>query len=316
MFGRSAALFGITLGLVLALGGCGGAHHGRPALTPGAGQPPDVHFTGGSIPGVVYVGAGPDVSSLDAYRLSGPLSQAYRLTYSPMEIGLQGLTADSHAVVVDRLCCAGLEFVEQLNLALPGGLPGTVLGPGTDPALAPDGRFVHAVSDYQGCGCDALLLRPSLQGPDHVIYRLRHPGTIADAEWSPQGRLAIVVGTQLSNGAIDHPVIVLDPASAHPQRIDPGPTWVLVMGFSFGPHGELSYELRGRVVIRPAAGRPRTFLLNDWDAGCWLENGKIFVFDSLASTLGMLDPTTGAITPIGRYGHLNFVFAFACPPRS
>jgi hypothetical protein len=69
------------------------------------------------------------------------------------------------------------------------------------------------------------------------------------------------------------------------------------------------------VVIHLAAGGSRAFLLNDWHAGCWLQNGDIFVFDSFSSALGMLDPSTGGITPIGHYGHLNVLFAFDCPRR-
>ncbi len=309
-----AAALGATL--VLALGGCGGAHRTAAGPGPGAGQPPDVHFTGGSIPGTVYLGAGPDEGSFDGYRLSGPLPHAHRVTYSPTGLGLQGLAADARDVVVDRICCGGLEFLERLNPAAAGGLPGTVLAPGTDPALAPDGRFAHVQSDYRGCGCDALLVRTSLLGADRVAYQVAHPRTIIDAVWSPQGRLAIMVGTSLKDGAIGHAVILVDPDSAHQRLIDPGSTWVLESGIWFGPRGELSYELTGRVVIQPATGPPRSFLLNDWHAGCWLQNGTILVVDSLAAALGRLDPTTGAITTIGHYGSSTTAVVLDCPARS
>lgn len=45
----------------------------------------------------MYVGAGPDGVSLDAYRLSGPLDKTERLTYSPVGLGMNGLGANQHA---------------------------------------------------------------------------------------------------------------------------------------------------------------------------------------------------------------------------
>jgi hypothetical protein len=313
---RRAALVGFALLLTIALYGCGGSAHKPQGVTPGAGQPKDVRFTGGSVPGTVYLGVGPDINSLDAYRVSGPLSQTRRLTYSPNDAGLQGLAADAHAVVVDRLCCFGLEFLEQLNLDVPGGLPGTMLTPGTDPALAVDGSLAYARSDYQGCACDALLVRPSLLGRDRVVYRERHPGTIVNVVWSRQKRLAIIVGTLRRDGSINHPLILVDPGTPGQQTINPGPTWVLGSSIWFGPNGELSYQLPGKVVIRPPSGSPRTFLLNNWDAECWLQDGRIFMTDALDGAIGTLDPTTGAISTIGHFGHLNAVFVFDCPAAS
>ena len=150
MIGR----LGCAVALVLVLGGCGGTQRTQTTTTTtarGAGQGPTLHFSGGSVPGVVYVAGGPDELSLDAYRLSGPLSKARRLTYSPVGLGIDGLGANERDVAVQRICCGGLMFVEQLNLARHGGLPGTVLGSGGGAGLAPEGQFAHIVPDYPGC---------------------------------------------------------------------------------------------------------------------------------------------------------------------
>ncbi len=100
----------------LAVGGCGGTQRTQTTSTTttrGAGQGPTVHFTGGSVPGTVYVGVGPDDLSLDAYRLSGPLSRTQRVTYSPVGLGIQGLGANQHDVALQRICCGGLMFIEH-----------------------------------------------------------------------------------------------------------------------------------------------------------------------------------------------------------
>jgi hypothetical protein len=271
-----------------------------------------VHFTGGRVPGTVYVASGPDELSLDAYRLSGSLAQAQRLTYSPIGLGLDGLAANRDTVVVDRLCCGGLEFVEKLDPRRHGGLPGTVLATGTDPALSAAGRLARAVSDYRGCGCDALLMRPSLLGSDRVVYQIAHPGTIVTIAWSPDGRIAVLIGTRGQGGAINRPQILIDPGTAHQRRIDPGPSLVLTSGVWFGPRNELSYQANGRVVIYSASGSSRSFLLGSWNATCWLQNDKIFTVSFLHGALGTLDPRTGAVRTVGHFGHSD-LFVLDCP---
>ncbi len=237
---------------------------------------------------------------------------ARRITYSPLGLGLEGLAANRRDVVVDRLCCGGLEFIEKLNPSLRGGLPGTVLGNGSDPALSPAGRLARVVSDYQGCGCDALLVRPTLLGRDQVVYREAHPGTIVSTAWSPDNRLAVLVGTISASGALNRAEILIDPGTPRVRRIDPGGSVVLESGIWFGPRGELSYQLTGRVVIQPAAGQPRSFLLNTWNATCWLPNDTIFAVSFLNDAVGTLDPRTGAITPLGRFGQSD-LFVLDCP---
>ena len=157
MRGKPGRLIGYAVALVLVLAGCGATGRTQTTTTTsnagaGAGQGPTVHFTGGSVPGTVYLGVGPDELSLDAYRLSGPLSEAKRLTYSPVGLGIQGLGANQHDVVIQRICCGGLMFMEQLNLTRRGGLPGTVLGSGGAAGIAPDGQFAHVVQNYPGAG--------------------------------------------------------------------------------------------------------------------------------------------------------------------
>jgi hypothetical protein len=312
VLGRYTALAGYAVAVTLALGGCGGTH--RSVASAGAGQPPNARFTGETLPGTVYVAAGPDDVSLDAYRLSGPLPQARRITYSPLGLGVQGLAADHRDVVLDRLCCHGLEFLEQLNLERRGGLPGSVLGSGTDPGLSSDGRLARVVTGYDGCRCDALVVRPSLLGPDRVVYRDPHPGTIITDAWGPGDRLAVIVGTTRRDGTFADPEILIDPGTTHRRTIKPGSSLELTSGVWFGPRGEFSYELTGRVVIQPPTGGSRSFLLTDfWHAFCWLPNGKIFTASYLDGALGMLDPGTGAITTVGHYASSSLLFVLDCP---
>ncbi len=212
-----------------------------------------MHFTGGSVPGTVYLGVGPDELSLDAYRLSGPLSKAKRLTYSPVGLGIQGLGANQHDVVIQRICCGGLMFMEQLNLTRRGGLPGTVLGSGGAAGIAPDGQFAHVVQNYPGCGCDVLMVRPTLLGTDRIVYRDRHPGTILADTWSVENRLAAMVATTGKDGLFTNTEIVLYPGTPQQQTIKPAAMLDVDSGIWWGPQGQLSYEILGpRVVIRSA----------------------------------------------------------------
>lgn len=313
MIGR---LIGCAAALVLALAGCGSSQAPRSTTTTagGAGRGPTVHFTGGSLPGTVYVGVGPDDVSLDAYRLSGPLSKSERLTYSPVGLGINGLGASQRYVVIQRICCGGLMFLEQLNLGRRGGLPGTVLGSGGGAAIAPDGQFAHIVPNYPGCNCDALLVRPSLLGADRVVYRDPHPGTILGDVWSVDNRLAAMIATTGKEGAFNNTEIVLYPGTSRQQTIQPGAMLDIQSGIWWGPRGELSYEIFGpRVVIRSAAGQTKSFLLGNWHATCWFPNDTIFTVNELKSTFGSLNPNTGAITTIGRFPGNVSLFVLDCP---
>jgi hypothetical protein len=308
---------GCAVALVLVLAGCGAAKRTQTTTSTtaaGAGQGPTVHFTGGSVPGVVYLGVGPDDLSLDAYRLSGPLSKTERLTYSPVGLGIQGAGANQRDVVIQRICCGGLMFMEQLNLTRRGGLPGTVVGSGGAAGIAPDGQFAHIVQNYPGCGCDALLVRPTLLGTDRVIYRDRHPGTILADGWSVDNRLAAMIATTGKDGAFDNTEIVLYPGTSQQQTIKPAAMLNVQSGIWWGPRGQLSYEIIGpRVVIRSATGKSQSFLLGNWHATCWLHNDTIFTVNLLTSTFGSLNPNTGTITTIGRFPSSADLFVLDCP---
>jgi hypothetical protein len=310
-------LTGCAVALVLVLAGCGATHRTQTTTTTlaaGAGQGPTLHFTGGSVPGVVYLGGGPDELSLDAYRLSGPLSKAQRLTYSPVGLGIQGLGANQHDVVIQRICCGGLMFMEQLDLSRRGGLPGTVVGSGGAAAIAPDGQFAHVVQNYAGCACDVLMVRPTLLGADRIVYRDRHPGTILGDVWSVDNRLAAMIATTQPNGLYANTEIVLYPGTSRQQVVKPAAMLDVQSGIWWGPRGELSYEILGpRVVIRSAAGQSRSFLLGNWHATCWLRNDTIFTVNLLKSTFGSLDPNTGAITTIGRFPSSATLYVLDCP---
>lgn len=335
-------LFAATAVLVLALGGCGGGHHSTPA-TPattaaaGAGQAPTYRFTGGSVPGTVYLLVGPASNSLDAYRLSGPLSKAERLTYSPWRFGINGrtalegvnglvangiygLTANRRDVLITRVCCDKLGFIELLNPARHGGLPGTVIGP-IDPsavdAIAPDGRFAHSVPGYRGCQCDALLVRTSLFGRDHVVYRVPHPRRITGASWSASNRLAILVGTPAElNTSTRNPEIVLDPGTSGQHTIEAaGP--INLEGIWWGPRGEISYQVNEspRVVVRQPTGQTRSLLVKNETVSCWLPNDTLFTISLINNDLGTLNPRSGAVTTIGHYplDNLGSIFVLDCP---
>ena len=324
MRGKLARLIGCTAALALALGAlaaCGSSAQRTQtttATTPqaGAGQGPTVHFTG-YVPGTVYMGVGPDELSLDAYRLSGPLSKTERLTYSPVGLGIQALGANQHNVVISRVCCGGLEFMEQLKVDRRGGLPGVVLGSGNAESIAPDGQFAYFVQNYPGCKCDALLVRPSLLGTGRVIYREPHPGMILSAVWSPTNRLAILVGTYKADGTLVNNEVILYPGTAQQRIINPGAMIDAQAGIWWGPHGELSYELTGlqlQLVVRYSSGQTRSFLLGDWHATCWLPNDTIFGVDLLKDSFGMLNPTTGGtFKRIGGFPNDATLYVLDCP---
>jgi hypothetical protein len=308
---------GCAVALVLMIAGCGAGQHTQTTTSTtagGAGQGPTVHFSGGSLPGTVYLGVGPDDVSLDAYRLSGPLSNAQRLTYSPVGLGIQGLGANQHDVVIERICCGGLNFMEALNLSRRGGLPGTYVSSGDDGAISPDGQFAHVVQNYPGCDCDVLMVRPTLLGTDRLIYRDRHPGTILSDAWSVDNRLALMVATTGKNGLWTNTEIVLYPGTSQQQTIKPAAMLNVDSGIWWGPRGQLSYEILGpRAVIRSASGQSQSFLLGNWHATCWLHNGTIFTVNLLKSTFGTLNPSTGTITTIGRFPSSADLFVLDCP---
>lgn len=307
-------LIGCAVALVLALAGCGSAQVTQTTTAQGAGQGPTVRFTGGSLPGTVYLAVGPDDVSLDAYRLSGPLARTERLTYSPVGLGINGAGANQHDVVIQRICCGGLNFLEQLDLHRRGGLPGTVLGAGQDAAIAPNGSLAYVFPNYENCRCDALLVRPSLLGPDRVVYRDAHPSQILWDIWSADNRLAAVIGWYKSDGSIAENTILLDPGTAQQRTINPGAALDVQSGLWFGPQGELSYEILGpRAVIRSASGQSRSFLTGDWHPTCWLPNDTIFAVNLLKSTLGTMNPATGTVTTIGRFPSSAAVFILDCP---
>jgi hypothetical protein len=316
--GKRARLFGYAVALAVALAGCGAAGRTQTTTTTtsagGAGQGPTVHFRGGSLPGTVYLGVGPDELSLDAYRLSGPLPEAKRLTYSPVGLGIQGLGASQRYVVIQRICCGGLMFMEELNLTRRGGLPGTVLGSGGAAGIAPDGQFAHVVQNYPGCDCDVLMVRPTLLGTDRIIYRDSHPGTILSDVWSVSNRLAVLVATTGKDGLWTNTEVLLYPGTSQQQAIKPAAMIDVDSGIWWGPRGQLSYEILGpRVVIRSASGQSQSFLLGNWHATCWLHNGTIFTVNEIKSTFGTLNPNTGTITTIGRFPSSADLFVLDCP---
>lgn len=333
-------LLGCAVALVLALGGCGGGHHsaGTAPGTTGAGQAPTYRFTGGNVPGTVYLGIGPASNSLDAYRLSGPLSKAERLTYSPWRFGINGrtaleginglvangiygLTANRRDVLITRVCCDHLGFIELLDLRRHGGLPGTVVGPldptGVD-SIAPDGRFAHSVTDYRGCRCDVLLVRPSLFGRDRVVYRVPHPRRITGVSWGASNRLAILVGrpAELDTSTRD-PEIVLDPGTSMQHTIQAAGPIDTVDGIWWGPRDEISYQINdsARVVVRQPTGQTRSLLVKDAAVSCWLPNDTLFTISDNKNDLGTLNPRTGAVTTIGHYplDNVGAIFVLACP---
>ena len=205
-------------------------------------------------------------------------------------------------------------FMEQLNLTRRGGLPGTVLGSGGAAGIAPDGQFAHIVQNYPGCGCDALLVRPTLLGTDRIIYRDRHPGTILADGWSVDNRLAAMIATTGKDGAFDNTEIVLYPGTSQQQTIKPAAMLNVQSGIWWGPRGQLSYEIIGpRVVIRSATGQSQSFLLGNWHATCWLRNDTIFTVNLLKSTFGSLNPNTGTITTIGRFPSSADLYVLDCP---
>jgi hypothetical protein len=68
-----------------------------------------------------------------------------------------------------------------------------------------------------------------------------------------------------------------------------------------------------RVVIRSASGQNRSFLTNYWHPTCWLPDDTIFATNLLKSTLGTLNPATGAITTIGQFPSSAALFVLDCP---
>lgn len=317
MTDRLSRLVGCALALLLALalGACGGTRKAPPPATSsaGSGQGPTIHFGGGNLPGTVYFGAGPDLYSIDAYRVDGPLTKAQRITYSPVGLGLQGLAGNSSEVVLDRQCCGGLEFLERADLTRRGGLPGKFVADGTDPAVSSDGRFGYVVSNYENCGCDALLARPNLFGATSVIYKDPHPGTIAWTAISPTGELGIIVGKTQKDNVPSDLQILLDPGGTKQRRIQPDGPLTLTGGLWFGPRGELSFQVNGHVEIVSSSGKTQSVVLSSWQPQCWLPDDEILALSYAGGKVGLLNPRTGGtIKTIGSFSTNTNLFVLDC----
>jgi hypothetical protein len=144
------------------------------------------------------------------------------------------------------------------------------LGPGTLPALSPNGAMVAANTGAGAGASPALAIYSTTGGPKHTFFNVNQVGTGALA-WSPDSRyLAVALQDTTATKRVGHSaVMIIDTATWTATKVTSG----VVQGLSFAPstpdtlvYGRSSSQIFGsttNLFTVPAAGGSPTQLTTD-----------------------------------------------------
>lgn len=263
--------------------GCSSGDDERPQTEPKG--PPAVRFEGESLPGRIYLVAGPDQLNADVYRVQGALSDARRLTWGGR---VSALTARGGEVVVADARRSGSDRVESLDLGAPDALPGRVIDSrGQAPELSRSGRLTWSVPVYGSEGQNAgtrVYVSDAQGGERRIAYQ--SPRDLFSG-WGPDDRLAVLAGRG--------PELVLDPGTPRETALDPGLQSTL--NFQIAPDGTLWTLGRGAVAIVSPSGASRRLRTN-WLPLTWSPDGRS-ILAVRGVRLGLLSPRNGSVREIG-----------------
>lgn len=277
---RRAAWIGIAIAALV--GGCdSGEEQAQPPR-----EPAGVRFSGESLPGTLYLVAGPDELNADVYRVKGALSDARRLTWNGR---VSAISASRGEVVVADARGSGSDRVEFLNLGARDALPGRLIDPrGQAPDLSPSGRLTWSVPRYgpQGGNAGTRVYVSDAGGAGRRIA-FESPRDLF-AGWGPGERLAVLIG--------QGPELLLDPGTPSRRELDPGLPRTL--NFETARDGAVWALGRGAVAIVPPGGRARR-LRTPWLPLSWAPDGRS-ILAVRGRQLGLLSPADGSAREVGR----------------
>jgi hypothetical protein len=286
MWCRSASGWIAGAAVAVALIGCGGDGDKTP-------EKPGLRFSGGEIPGTLYLLAGESELNADLYRARGALGRAQRLTEGGR---ISWVTAQPGAVVTANARGSGNDRVETLDLSSTPARPGRVLDPaGQAPALSPSRRVAYSVVNYRDGGettGSTVFLVGLDGGARRPRYRARADLT---PEWLPGDRLAVLSQPDLERP--DRARLVLDAGGPRQRTVDPGVPRATVLLAANGGTMLVGAGV-GRAAIVTPDGAKR-FITTDWSPRCWAPDGRALLAVR-GARLGLLAAGDGRVRDLGR----------------
>ena len=254
------------------------------------GEPSRAVILRGSDPvaGDLYLLAGPELGSADVYVVrDGPLRAAQRLTKTPAGRGVSAVTAADDRVVVAAAWRNRIDEIEELDLTGGATLPGRHIGPGSLPALAPDGAlaYVRNTEDEDGRLASALMVERDGKAVTQTVRR-----SLFEPLWIETARLAVHAGRR-------H--LLVDPGtSAERMRALPARTGYRVVGRA---DGSLAQATRRGIAVFRLSGRPVVRISSRWLPMAWHPSRRtLLVSDRAGTRLGLANVRTGRVKAIGR----------------
>jgi len=241
----------VAAAVVLTVGGHSGDGGREARAFPNvlARDTPAMRFSGGDLPGTVYLLSGQTPLFADLYRAEGDLSAARRLTHNG-RVSL--IAANRHAVVAANARHQGADRVDRVALDRPDGLPGQPIARfGQSPALSASGKLLFQQPQYTDDGGDAGT---RVYGAGRIGDKLRVLWqTRANSEngpfavWGPGERLVVSSGRSSR--------VIVDPGGPHERVIHSGLRRVAnVLASARRPAAEgTRARVRARVPRRPPA---------------------------------------------------------------
>jgi hypothetical protein len=252
-----------------------------------------LRFSGGGIPGTLYLIAGENELNADLYRARGSLGDTQRLT---VDGRVSWVTAQPGVVVTANARGGGSDRVETLDVSTTPARPGRVLdASGQAPALSRSRRVAYSVVDYRPDG-ESAGTTISVVGLDGGARRARYRArTDLTPEWLPADRLAV-----LSQPDLERPHgarLVLDAGGRRQRVVDPGLPEATVLLAS--PDGTMLVGTgAGRAAIVAPDGA-RRFITSEWSPRCWAPDGR-GLLAVRGSRLGVLAARDGRVRELGR----------------
>lgn len=165
----------------------------------------------------------------------------------------------------------------------------TVLGGGTLPALAPDGRLARVLD--AGDGTALVHVSEVFAEPEHELGLPVAAADVRDLSWDPGGRLLLATLAGPGGSAVGSTVVTAEPASGEYRVVLPADAGYAAAAFA--PDGSLG-------ALRSSAGGLELVILDR----AVLDGGEPRVERTIATDLGALEPASDELflAPAGYVG--------------